>query len=215
VSERRWIGLLALGAAVFFGVDTYLVSVGPRPAFDLPVARYVQSMPWGPLTYVFDLINSIAGWVQLVAAVVLVGIVLLLNRRDGALMVLASIASLLDNVLKSVIARERPAADLVHIVTPAGGYSYPSGHAVFFTWVSFMLAFTIASRLSSQWRWVPWIVAGIVIALACTARVWAGDHWPTDVAGGFLLGLGWSAAMIWTVVPRPGGIKKTSGGKRT
>lgn len=197
MSERRWTGLLALAAAILFALDTYLVVAGPRPSFDLPVVLYVQGLQWGPLTYAFDPINSIAGYVQLLVAVVLVGIVLLLDRRDGALMLLASIASLLDNVLKSLIARERPTADLVHVVTPAGGYSYPSGHAVFFTWISFMLAFIAAPHLSSRWRWVPWVVAAIVIALACTARVWAGDHWPSDVVGGFALGLGWAAAVIW------------------
>jgi undecaprenyl-diphosphatase len=190
-------GLLALGAALLFALDTFLVVVGPSPAFDLPVALWVQRAHWGPLIYAFDLINSTAGWVQLVVAVVLVGIVLVFNRRDGALMVLASIASLLDNVLKSVVGRERPTADLVNIVTPAGGYSYPSGHATFFTWISFMLAFTFAPRLSSRWRWVPWVLAAIVIVLTCIARVWAGDHWPSDVAGGFLLGLAWSAGVIW------------------
>jgi undecaprenyl-diphosphatase len=197
VIERRAMGLLALGAALLFALDTFLVVVGPSPAFDLPVALWVQRAHWGPLIYAFDLINSTAGWVQLVVAVVLVGIVLVFNRRDGALMVLASIASLLDNVLKSVVGRERPTADLVNIVTPAGGYSYPSGHATFFTWISFMLAFTFAPRLSSRWRWVPWVVAAIVIVLTCLARVWAGDHWPSDVAGGFLLGLAWSAGVIW------------------
>lgn len=190
-------GQLALGAALLFALDTFLVVVGPSPAFDLPVALWVQRAHWGPLIYAFDLINSTAGWVQLVVAVVLVGIVLVFNRRDGALMVLASIASLLDNVLKSVVGRERPTADLVNIVTPAGGYSYPSGHATFFTWISFMLAFTFAPRLSSRWRWVPWFLAAIVIVLTCLARVWAGDHWPSDVAGGFLLGLAWSAGVIW------------------
>jgi undecaprenyl-diphosphatase len=60
-----------------------------------------------------------------------------------------------------------------------------------------MLAFTFAPRLSSRWRWVPWVVAAIVIVLTCLARVWAGDHWPSDVAGGFLLGLAWSAGVIW------------------
>lgn len=197
MNERRWLGLIALAAAILFALDTYLVVTGPLPPFDLPLARYVQGLPWGPLTYVFDFINSLAGYVQLGVAVVMVGVILVVDRRAGALMVLASIASLLDNLLKSVVARERPTADLVHIVTPAGGYSYPSGHAVFFTWTSFMLAFIAAPYLGSRWRWAPWVLAGAVIALACTARVWAGDHWPSDVAGGFLLGLGWSAAVIW------------------
>jgi len=36
-----------------------------------------------------------------------------------------------------------------------------------------------------------------VIVLTCIARVWAGDHWPSDVVGGVLLGIGWSAFVLW------------------
>src|SRR5207245_2059559 len=95
------------------------------------------------------------------------------------------------------VARQRPAADLIHILTPAPGYSYPSGHAVFFTWLSFMLAFSLAPHVRPRRRWMLWIAAAIVVFFACCARVWAGAHWPSDVAGGFLLGLGWSAFVVW------------------
>ena len=128
------------------------------------------------------------------------GAVLLLffwERRAGYLMAIGAVSSLLDNIIKSVMARERPTADLVHILTPAPGYSYPSGHAVFFTWLSFMVAFSIAPHVRPAYRWLLWTAAALVIVLACLARVWAGDHWPSDVAGGFLLGLGWSAFVIW------------------
>jgi len=40
-------------------------------------------------------------------------------------------------------------------------------------------------------------VATTVIVLTCIARVWAGDHWPSDVIGGVLLGAGWSALVLW------------------
>jgi undecaprenyl-diphosphatase len=112
-------------------------------------------------------------------------------------MAIGAISSLLDNEIKLLMSRQRPQADLLHILAPAPGYSYPSGHAVYFTWMSFMLAFVVAPRIRPRYRWIPWVVASVVIVLACTARVWAGAHWPSDVVGGFLLGLGWCAFVLW------------------
>ena len=60
-----------------------------------------------------------------------------------------------------------------------------------------MVAFSVAPRVRPAYRWLLWTGAAIVIMLACLARVWAGDHWPSDVAGGFLLGIGWSAFVVW------------------
>ena len=60
-----------------------------------------------------------------------------------------------------------------------------------------LLAFSLAPHVRPRRRWVLWVAAAIVIFLACCARVWAGVHWPSDVAGGFLLGLGWAAFVVW------------------
>jgi len=46
-------------------------------------------------------------------------------------MLIGSVSSLLDNIIKLSIERQRPTVDLVHILTPASGFSYPGGHAVF------------------------------------------------------------------------------------
>jgi len=129
------------------------------------------------------------------------------ERRAGWLMLIGSVSSLIDNIIKLIVTRDRPCSsvdaascstlDLVHILTPASGYSYPSGHAVFFTWLSFMIAFALAPRVKPEFRPFLWIGAAMVIFLACLARVWAGDHWPSDVLGGFLLGIGWSAFVLW------------------
>jgi undecaprenyl-diphosphatase len=119
------------------------------------------------------------------------------ERRAGWLLAIGSISSLLDNIIKLVISRQRPPADLVHILSPTTGFSYPSGHAVFFTWLSFMLAFSLAPRVNPRLRPILWIAAVVVILLTCLARVWAGDHWPSDVIGGVLLGIGWSAFVLW------------------
>ena len=196
-SARAWLWPLTIVVAILFAIDTYLVATQPLLPFDVPVTAFIQSFPWGPVTFIFDAINFTAGYVQVGVGVAAVVILFIWERRAGYLMAIGSVSSLLDNVIKLLMARQRPTADLVHILTPAPGYSYPSGHAVFFTWLSFMLAFSLAPHVTPRFRWLLWAAAAIVIFLACCARVWAGDHWPSDVLGGLLLGLGWSAFVVW------------------
>ena len=196
-AARAWLGPLIVAVGIVFALDTYLVATRPLLPFDLPVAAFVQTFPWGPIAGVFNLINVTAGYVQVAVGAGAVIVLFIWERRAGYLMAIGAISSLLDNLLKQWMARQRPTADLVHILTPAPGFSYPSGHAVFFTWLSFMVAFSVAPRVRPAYRWLLWTGAAIVIVLACLARVWAGDHWPSDVAGGFLLGIGWSAFVVW------------------
>ena len=196
-TARRWLGPTALVIFVLFAIDSYLVVNNRVLPFDVPVARFIQQLSWGPVVYPMQLINSIAGYWQMLAGAVVVAAMFIFNRRAGWLMLIGSISSLLDNILKLVISRPRPTVDLVHILTPASGFSYPSGHAVFFTWLSFMTAVSVAPRIRPVYRPLLWLLAALVIVLTCLARVWAGDHWPSDVMGGVLLGIGWSAFVLW------------------
>jgi membrane-associated phospholipid phosphatase len=196
-TARRWLGATALVVFVLFAVDTVLVVQNAVLPFDVPIARFIQQLNWGPVVYPMELINASAGYWQVVIGAVAVVALLFLERRAGWLMLIGSISSLLDNVIKLVISRQRPPADLVHIVSPTTGFSYPSGHAVFFTWMSFMVAVSIVPKVGPAYRPFLWIVAATVIALTCVARVWAGAHWPSDVIGGVLLGIGWSAFVLW------------------
>ncbi len=197
-SARRWLGPLSLISFLLFGVVTILVVSGvTRAGFDLPVERFIQHVPWGPLTYWMTVTNVTGGLIQdLVGVAVVIGL-FLWDRRAGWLMALGAIGSLLGQVVKVSVARHRPTADLVTILNPSSGYSYPSGHALFFTWLGFMLAVAIAPHVGPRWRVGIWIAAGLLILFACIGRIWAGAHWPSDVIGGFLLGVGWLAFLLW------------------
>jgi membrane-associated phospholipid phosphatase len=207
-TARRWLGPLSVVAFGLFAVITYLVINGATgKGFDLPVAAAAETFPWGPLTYWMTLTNVTGGLIQDVAGAVIIIGLFIYNRRAGYLMALGAIGSLIDQIVKVSLQRHRPTADLVKILDPSTGYSYPSGHAVFFTWLYFMLAASLAPKLPPRWRALLWGIAGVLVFLACVGRVWAGAHWPSDVIGGFLLGLGWSAFVLWLPerwLPSPG-----------
>ncbi|HXM54020.1 MAG TPA: phosphatase PAP2 family protein [Candidatus Dormibacteraeota bacterium] len=196
-ASRRWLGWLAAVLATAFAVNTYFVATTRLLPFDLPVALFVQRVPWGPLTAVMGLTNFLgAGWQPLLGALAVV-LLALIDRRAGWLMALGSLASILDDTIKLLFSRQRPAPDLVHVLAPVSGYSYPSGHAVFFTWLSFMLAFSLAPMLRPRLRPLLWAVAAFVALTACLGRIWAGAHWPSDVLGGALFSLAWAAFVLW------------------
>ena len=196
-TARRWLGPTALAVFVLFAIDTVLVETYSLLSIDVPITTFIQQFNWGPLVYALELLNASAGIWQVLIGLVAVVVLFFVERRAGWLMAIGSISSLLDNIIKLVISRPRPPADLVHILNPTTGFSYPSGHAVFFTWMAFMLAFSLEPRVNPRLRPLLWIAAAVVIVLTCIARVWAGAHWPSDVIGGVLLGLGWSAFVLW------------------
>jgi undecaprenyl-diphosphatase len=189
---------VSLVAFIAFCGDAFLVINGTLTrSFDAPIAAWVQSFDWGPIAPLMKLTNASGGLGQVVLGVVAVVALFIWERRAGLLMALGSFGSVLDHVLKISVARHRPTADLLRILDPATGYSFPSGHAVFFTWFAFMLAVAVSPHVRPSRRILVWIGAAALILIACLGRVWAGAHWPSDVIGGFLLGLGWSAFVLW------------------
>jgi membrane-associated phospholipid phosphatase len=196
-AARRWLGPTALVVFILFAIDTYLVVQNYLLPFDLPITRFIQQLNWGPVVYPMQLINASAGIWQVLLGVGAIVALFIFERRAGWLMLIGSVSSLLDNIIKLLVSRQRPPADLVHILSPSTTFSYPSGHAVFFTWMSFMIAVSIAPKVRPVYRPILWILAAMVIVLTCIARVWAGEHWPSDVLGGLLLAIGWSAFVLW------------------
>jgi hypothetical protein len=130
-TARRWLGPTALVVFVLFAIDTVLAVQNEVLPTDIPIARFIQQFNWGPIVYPLELINASAGiWQVLLGAVAIVAL-FILERRAGWLMLIGSISSLLDNIIKLVISRQRPPADLVHILSPTTGFSFPSGPASF------------------------------------------------------------------------------------
>jgi membrane-associated phospholipid phosphatase len=196
-AARRALAIVAVACAVLFLADSLLVATHPVLFFDEPVERAIQAVPWGPFGALMTVTNWLAGAKQVIAGLMAIALLWILDRRSGMLMALGSLGSFLDEGVKDLFARHRPDANLVHVLNPVTGYSYPSGHAVFFTWLAFMVAAGVAPRVRRAWRVPLWAGAALLAVTACLGRIWVGAHWPSDVIGGFVMALGWSAFVLW------------------
>jgi undecaprenyl-diphosphatase len=113
-------------------------------------------------------------------------------------LVVSLLAALLaSNGLKIVIGRERP--DIVGHAALTFTASFPSGHAFLsaVTLLSIAGFVGLASRREDIKR-LCIALAWVMIVLIGISRIYLGVHWPTDVLGGWLLGVAWSSiAIAW------------------
>jgi membrane-associated phospholipid phosphatase len=184
---------LALAAFAVFGLDAFAVVGHPASGLDVGLERAVQAVAWGPLTTFFLASDWLDGLKQVALAVLGLVLVALLNRRGFFLMAFGAVSAGAYTLLEMVIHRPRPEASLVHVVRHANGYSFPSGHLVFYTWFLSYLVFILARRYLPRPAYLAsWVIAVVIVALVAIGRVYSGEHWPTDVLAGILLGAGWT-----------------------
>lgn len=99
---------------------------------------------------------------------------------------------------KALTARARP--QLWDRLVPAGGYSFPSGHALgaaaFFGLLACLLSRAYPGRRGPIWAFCGFMILGIGIS-----RLYLGVHWPTDVLAGWVLGAGLAVAGVTGMRP--------------
>lgn len=183
---------------VFVAVGSLLAFVafgaGPLPG-DLLLARFLQGLLLGDGVVGSLLSNAdSAVWFLLVAALA----VTLLGRRWPAalFLFLASLTGVLMSVaLKLIVARPRPSAELVRVYDPSQTYSFPSITAFF----SVVLLGVIIYLIRHPPRPVLIVALGaslLSILAIGLSRVYVGEHWATDVVGGWLFGAAWLLVLV-------------------
>jgi membrane-associated phospholipid phosphatase len=133
----------------------------------------------------------------LAVASVLVAAVLVATGRPrlAVFVVVATIGAwLVDNALKDLVGRSRPAFD--DPLARSSGASFPSGHAMVAGAAYGAVAIVVRRR------WVTMTMAVVVAVIAMT-RVALGVHWLTDVLVGAALGAAWAWACARAIrIPR-------------
>jgi membrane-associated phospholipid phosphatase len=94
----------------------------------------------------------------------------------------------------------RPRARIEDWAGVAGGPSYPSGHTTAATLFAILCAWAVTARVApGRARVLVWSAAVLFALAVGWTRVWLGVHWPSDVTGGLLYGVAWSATCLAVV----------------
>jgi undecaprenyl-diphosphatase len=154
----------------------------PRgPSWLAPAARNLTAL--GSLPVLLLVVVAVAGFLAL--AHLWRHLALVLGASVGGLLLML--------VLKRAFDRPRPTVvPPLMLETTA---SFPSGHAMMSAVVYLTLG-TLLAQLCPRWRERVYVltVAGVLAVLIGLTRLYLGVHYPTDVLGGWSVGLAWALA---------------------
>jgi undecaprenyl-diphosphatase len=188
---RAWVfEVVLLLTTAATAILTVLARAAPYFAVDLTVERDFQSVRSGPL----DTLAAAVSWCgfppqsTLLFGVIVLILVLTGRRWQAAGTAFAAAGSAgIWFVVAPLVHRDRPDPELVRVALQIPRGSFPSGHVLIFTATFGFLAF-VAWQARRPGLGMLSLLPPIAIAVS---RVYLGEHWPSDVLGGFLFGGLW------------------------
>ncbi|MGB7881425.1 MAG: phosphatase PAP2 family protein, partial [Nitrososphaeraceae archaeon] len=118
-----------------------------------------------------------------------------IGKKVAVIMVICMIVLIpIGFLTKDIVKRQRPLIPKEDFILQIDAeYAFPSGHAMI---VSANAAVALALfRITRKQRIITMILA-LEAALVCISRIYVGGHYPSDVVGGVLLGVGISFIII-------------------
>lgn len=174
---------------ICFAYLAWLISSNEILAFDTVIRQWAYDQRNPVLNRVIIAVTYLGNW----QTVVTVGAVLLAlprtRRRYGLPFVGFSAAStVLYRIMKAVFARPRP--ELAVRLIEESGWSFPSGHSMNCI-VCYGILICLLRRHCQDRRLanaLTILLSLLILSIGCS-RVYVGVHYPTDILGGWSLGL--------------------------
>lgn len=213
-SPVRWVArvlgwlCLAAAAVVLAGYAIGWLVAGPaedpiESGFDFPVIEFFHEFRTEVLTDFMEAATVLGGGPATVALLILGGIASFLVTRQPrwpiffAGVIFGAYQSY--TLIKRFVGRPRPTlSPLDELASKA----FPSGHAAAAAACFGALGYFALRALPRPWSLVGGWVCGALILLIGLTRVYLGVHWPTDVIGGWALGIAWVAIVAAVVRPQ-------------
>ncbi len=190
----------ALLACLGLGV---LVSMDATRAFDDSVSTSILAVytsTLGRIAAGWETLGDLVPWV-LISWLVGLALFVLGRRLDALWFALAITADGLAVLIKIAFGLPRPPGGELLDLFGGTSYAYPSGHVARTVVLLGLLAWVALRELPRLRRpfAAPTVMLAVVggVALMGVARIGAGQHWPSDVLGGALLGVAWLAVVMW------------------
>ena len=188
-TASRW-GILCLASIAAFAVLAVAAFAGGVLPGDLELREGLVEGGSAALYELALVANWAGSWQGLAPGFALLLLVSRIARRHwwlfGAVLIAAPIA---EATAKALVDRPRPNSDFP---------GFPSGHVTAFTAFAVVVIYLAGrERLSRAWQTGLFALLVAVIALVSLARLYLHAHWPSDLLGGWLLGIACGAAGAW------------------
>ena len=194
-----WALIAVVGIGGFI-VLTVLLAMHQSIPFDAPLMAAAK--PYASDSYLWNVISETANFPLVAIGLGIVVMLFLAHRRREAILVLF--------VLAAATAGSEGVKQLVHRPRPPGGdtvvpgvvYSYPSGHTLeALTIFGILTIITWRSDVDRRIKVALLAFTILFVAAVAVARVSINAHYPSDVLGGLLAGLGVLA--LFALLSRP------------
>lgn len=152
---------------------------------EIEIVRWVQGIRFPLLDELFKIITELGD--QLAFIAIALTIYWFFNKRIAFKLVFVFISSAIVNeVLKAIIMRPRPYVvdPDTNVGTSTHGYAFPSGHAQ----NTGVITTVLNQNFGKKNPWLRWVLLAFLI-LVPFSRVYLGQHYPSDVIVGLLLGI--------------------------
>lgn len=189
-------GLSLLQFALFIPL-TWWVHRHPQPPDEVRITQRLQKAQPAIILPITNAVSTVAGEGILmnILVVPVAAIMWKKNLRLEAMMTLFTswCSGLARQGIKLIVKRPRPNPLLVHTTKHSRKKSFPSGHVAssvdFWGWLLMIGMRRTKGKTLRQRSFL--CVEALCILVVGPTRILLGDHWSTDVLGGYLFGGGW------------------------
>lgn len=190
LDNRNGLRITIIGIALIcFVYAAYMITTNQELALDTVIREWAYSLRGPVLNSIFIFITYLGNW----QTITLLALALLIIKKTRIEIGLPfAITSIISTVIYKLtkMAFQRPRPDLTVRIIEQGGYSFPSGHAM-----NSLVCYGILIYLTRRYCKNKIVCNTITVLLSLLflliglSRVYVGVHFPTDILGGWSLGI--------------------------